>query len=87
MKEIVYEFVNETPLKKSVFWDVPPNRRITQYLHGATSQKTAFFIVTALKTSNLNKTRLAKLRGRAASCEHGIEPSCFHTVRRISGES
>jgi hypothetical protein len=25
-----------------------------QDLHGATSQKTAFFIVTALKTSNLN---------------------------------
>jgi hypothetical protein len=31
----------------------PPKRRLTQYLHGATSQKTAFFIVTAVKTSNL----------------------------------
>jgi hypothetical protein len=31
----------------------PPKRRFTQYLHGATSQKTAFFIVTAVKTSNL----------------------------------
>jgi hypothetical protein len=27
--------------------------RLTPYLHGATSQKTAFFIVTAVKTSNL----------------------------------
>jgi hypothetical protein len=30
-----------------------PKRRFTQDLHGATSQKTAFFIVTAVKTSNL----------------------------------
>jgi hypothetical protein len=32
---------------------VPPKRRFTQDLHGATSQKTAFFIVTAVETSNL----------------------------------
>jgi hypothetical protein len=38
-------------MKKGVFWDVAP------YLHGATSQKTAFFIVTAVKTSNLTQTR------------------------------
>jgi hypothetical protein len=31
---------------------VPPKRRFTQYVHGPTSQKTAFFIVTAVKTSN-----------------------------------
>jgi hypothetical protein len=31
----------------------PPKRRFTQDLHGATSQKTAFFIVTAVKTSDL----------------------------------
>jgi hypothetical protein len=31
---------------------VPPKRRITQFLHGTTSQKTSFFIVTAMKTSN-----------------------------------
>jgi hypothetical protein len=31
----------------------PPKRRLTPFLHGATSQKTAFFIVTAVKTSNL----------------------------------
>jgi hypothetical protein len=29
---------------------------LTQYLHGATSQKTAFFIVTAVKNSNLTST-------------------------------
>jgi hypothetical protein len=33
----------------------PPKRRFTQYLHGATSQKTAFFIATAVKPSNLTK--------------------------------
>jgi hypothetical protein len=34
-------------------WYVPPKRRLTPHLHGATSQKTALFIVTAVKTSNL----------------------------------
>jgi hypothetical protein len=32
---------------------VPLKRRLTQYLHGAISQKTAFFIVTAVEISNL----------------------------------
>jgi predicted RNA binding protein YcfA (HicA-like mRNA interferase family) len=32
---------------------VPPKRRFAQDLHCVTSQKTAFFIVTAVKTSNL----------------------------------
>jgi hypothetical protein len=32
---------------------VPPKRRFTQDVHSATSQKTAFFIVTAVKTSDL----------------------------------
>jgi hypothetical protein len=32
---------------------VPPKRWLTPLLHGATSQKTAFFIVTAVKTSTL----------------------------------
>jgi hypothetical protein len=32
---------------------VPPKRRFTQVLHGATFRKTAFFIVTAVKSSNL----------------------------------
>jgi hypothetical protein len=34
---------------------VPPKRRFLQEAHGVTSQKTAFFIVTAVKTSNLTK--------------------------------
>jgi hypothetical protein len=34
---------------------VPLKRRLTPHLHGATSQKTAFFTVTAMKTSNLTK--------------------------------
>jgi hypothetical protein len=32
---------------------VPPKRRLTQDIHCATSQKTALFIVTAVKTSDL----------------------------------
>jgi hypothetical protein len=32
---------------------VAPKRLFTQDLHSATSQKTAFFMVTAVKTSNL----------------------------------
>jgi hypothetical protein len=40
-----------------VLWEwrryFPPKRRLTEYLHGATSQKMAFFRVTAVKTSNL----------------------------------
>jgi hypothetical protein len=35
--------------------DVPPKRRLTKYLHGATSQKTVFFIVIAVKTSDICK--------------------------------
>jgi hypothetical protein len=34
---------------------VPPKRRLTQDLHSATSQKTTFFIVTAVKASNLTQ--------------------------------
>jgi hypothetical protein len=34
---------------------VPPKRQFTQDLHGATSQKMAFFIVTAMETSNLTQ--------------------------------
>jgi hypothetical protein len=33
-------------------WHIPSKRRFTQDLHGATPQKMAFFIVTAVKTSN-----------------------------------
>jgi hypothetical protein len=37
---------------------VPPKHRLTQDLHDATSQKTTFFIVTAVKTSNLTYSLL-----------------------------
>jgi hypothetical protein len=40
---------------------VPPKRRFLQEPHGVTTQKTQFFIVTAVKTSNL--TNKNKLRG------------------------
>ena len=39
-----------------VLTDVPLKRRLTQLLQGATSQKTAFFIITVVKTSNLTKS-------------------------------
>jgi hypothetical protein len=38
-----------------VITDVPPKRRFSQQPHGVASQKTAFFIVTAVKTSNLTQ--------------------------------
>jgi hypothetical protein len=40
---------------------VPPKRRITQNLHGITSQKTVFFIVTAVKNSNLSSKLKKKM--------------------------
>jgi hypothetical protein len=50
-------------MKNTVFWDVTPcgscknriseERRFLQEPYGAKSQKTAFFIVTAVETSNL----------------------------------
>jgi hypothetical protein len=50
--------------ENAVFWDVAAcrscknavseERLFTQDLHSATSKKTAFFIVTIVKTSNLN---------------------------------
>jgi hypothetical protein len=57
---------------------VPPKRRFTQDLHGATSQKTAFFIVTTVKTSNL--TGLLWVLHRALCnffCEWNIYPTCI----------
>jgi hypothetical protein len=44
---------------------VPPKRRLTPHLHGATSKKTAFFIVTAVKTSNLTYSSLSVRNVRA----------------------
>jgi hypothetical protein len=36
----------------------PPKRRLTQDIHRATSQKATFFIVTAVKASDLTKKSL-----------------------------
>jgi hypothetical protein len=44
--------------------DVPPKRRFTQDLHGATSQKTAFVIVIAVKTSNLTNQEILHAQWR-----------------------
>jgi hypothetical protein len=43
---------------------VPPKRRFLQEPHGVTTQKTPFFIVTAVKTSNLTDAKMF-LRSRA----------------------
>jgi hypothetical protein len=40
---------------------VPPKRRFLQEPHGVTTQKTPFFIVTAVKTSNLPKILITKI--------------------------
>jgi hypothetical protein len=42
-------------------YQVPPKRRFLQQPHGVTSQKTSFFIVTAVKTSNRTNTKLASV--------------------------
>jgi hypothetical protein len=42
---------------------VPPKRRFLQEPHGVTTQKTPFFIVTAVKTSNLTRCDLTELVG------------------------
>jgi hypothetical protein len=52
------EYSHKQPsyLKNAAFWDVAPCRYCvnhTEDLHIATSQKIAFFTVTAVKTSNL----------------------------------
>jgi hypothetical protein len=44
------KFANFSVLKMEL---IPPKRRFTQDIHGSTSKKTAFFIVTAVKTSEL----------------------------------
>jgi hypothetical protein len=40
-------------MKNAVFWDVAPCRFCVNRRFGGTSQKTAFFKVTSVKTSNL----------------------------------
>jgi chemotaxis methyl-accepting protein methylase len=52
----VYQHSRSVQVRKFVLYGHhTPKRRLTQFLQGVTSQKTAFFIVTAMKTSNLKK--------------------------------
>jgi hypothetical protein len=41
---------------------IPPKRRFLQEPHGVTFQKTPFFIVTAVKTSNLTTKEWVRFR-------------------------
>jgi hypothetical protein len=47
-------------LKNAVFWDVTSKQRFLQEPHGIISKKTAFLIVTALKTSNLTERKIGR---------------------------
>jgi hypothetical protein len=49
--------------------NVPPNRPFLQESHGVTSQKKAFFVVTAVKTSNFTKSYIVFL----AACNIFLE--------------
>jgi hypothetical protein len=58
---------------------VPLKRRLTQYLHGATSKNTAFLIVTAMNTSTLACLSFTKFR--ASACTHSAALASRDTVR------
>jgi hypothetical protein len=53
--------VPSSPIFVTLMKEVPPKRRFLQEPHGVTTQKTPFFIVTAVKTSNLTNTILVTL--------------------------
>jgi hypothetical protein len=55
---------NRRTLRRSFFaayvgCQVPPKRRFLQEPHGVTTQKTPFFVVTAVKTSNLTLDKVS----------------------------
>jgi hypothetical protein len=57
---------------------VPPKRRFLQEPHGVTSQKTPFFIVTSVNTSNPTRIKLIE-----AFSTHGrlqIEPKLWYKI-------
>jgi hypothetical protein len=54
-KVIVKNAVWDVMLCGSLRTDIPPKHWFLQEPHGITSQKTAFFIVTTMKTPNLTK--------------------------------
>jgi hypothetical protein len=53
----------------AVFWDMAPCRYYVNRRFGPTSQKTALFIVTAVKTSNLTGTNYSKSEA-VGSCSY-----------------
>jgi hypothetical protein len=65
---------------------VPPKRRFTQDLHGATSQKTALFIVTAVKTSNLT-LRVIVERMLVLYMHDGAPPHFSRAVRDVPSDT
>jgi hypothetical protein len=69
---------------------IPPKRRFTKYLHGAISKKTAFFIVTAVKTSNLTLYNQLKANRRfggnqhkAGSKQNAFQADFFFILRQL----
>jgi hypothetical protein len=56
-------------------WYVPPKRPFTQDLHGAITQKTAFFIVTAVKTSHTTTNLFMKMQSYIISWNEIIKIS------------
>jgi hypothetical protein len=56
---------------------VPPKRRLTQDLHSATFQKTTFFIVTAVTTSNLTNIVMFPLFSSS------LNPPCRDRLERL----
>jgi hypothetical protein len=65
---------------------IPPKRRLTKYLHGATSQKTAFFTVIAVKTSNLKFFYLTEIfisnLSRLNNCMKEYLNAYIHTLEQ-----
>jgi hypothetical protein len=55
LRLLVIANVSSSPILVTLMMEgySPPKRRFLQEPHGVTSQKTEFFIVTAVKTSNL----------------------------------
>jgi hypothetical protein len=51
-----------------MYFYVPPKCQALQEPHGVTSQKTAFFIVTALETSNLTNEPLSQINKKSSVC-------------------
>jgi hypothetical protein len=71
----IWKTANRSTLKNCIFWDVAPCwscvNRCSGDLYGATSHKTEFFTVTAVKTSNLTDA-LQMLRKASKALDHNL---------------